>query len=157
MSTNLLPPPPPSLSRPLLPLSPIPSSLSLLLLVSLPRQYKDQVPKQPLSAYMLFTKSKGPKLKAKHPELSQTEMAVKLGERKCDEAKFFTPPFQIPSPHPHTCTPSSEGKKWKSMGPERQEKYKQQYVTLRKSYETQLEQFYSDHPDAKLPRISRAR
>ena len=70
------------------------SSLSLLLLVSLslPRQYKDQVPKQPLSAYMLFTKSKGPKLKAKHPELSQTEMAVKLGERKCDEAKFFTPP-----------------------------------------------------------------
>lgn len=29
---------------------------------------------------MLFSKSKGPKLKAKHPELSQTEMAVKLGE-----------------------------------------------------------------------------
>jgi len=43
-------------------------------------KYKDQVPKQPLSAYMLFSKSKGPKLKAKHPELSQTEMAVKLGE-----------------------------------------------------------------------------
>ena len=76
----------------------------------------------------------------------------------CDEAKFFTPPpLQISSPPTHTCAPSSEGKKWKSMGSERQEKYKQQYVTLRKSYETQLEQFYSDHPDAKLPRISRAR
>ena len=43
------------------------------------------------------------------------------------------------------------------MGSERQEKYKQQYMTLRKSYETQLEQFYSDHPDAKPPRLSRAR
>ena len=127
-----------------------------------PLQYKDQVPKQPLSAYMLFTKSKGPKLKAKHPELSQTEMAVKLGEkmRDCDQAIFNIPPTptnHTPLSSIHTHTPSSEGKKWKSMGSERQEKYKQQYMTLRKSYETQLEQFYSDHPDAKPPRLSRAR
>ena len=55
------------------------------------------MPKAPPSAYMLFTKVKGPKLKEKHPNLLQTEVAVKLG------------------------------KKWKSMGAEKQEKYKRQY------------------------------
>ena len=40
------------------------------------------------------------------------------------------------------------------MGAERQEKYKQQSSALRTSYKTQLEQFYSDHPDAKPPRLS---
>lgn len=70
---------------------------------------------------MLFSKSKGPKLKAKHPELSTTETAVKLG------------------------------KKWRSMAPEKQEKYRQQYVALKRVYESQLQKFYAEHPDARPP------
>ena len=47
---------------------------------SSPSQYKDQVPKHPLTAYMLFSKQKGPKVKLKHPGLTSRELAVKLGE-----------------------------------------------------------------------------
>ena len=79
------------------------------------------MPKPPVSAYLLFSMSKAPKLKEKHPELSQTEMAVKLGKR------------------------------WKSIGAEKQEKYKQQYAALRRNYEEEVEQFYQDHPDARPP------
>ena len=42
------------------------------------------------------------------------------------------------------------------MGADRQEKYKQQYVALRTSYKSELEQFYSDHPDAKLSATTRS-
>ena len=79
------------------------------------------MPKPPVSAYFLFSASKGPKLKKKHPSLSQTELAVRLGKR------------------------------WKSIGAEKQDKYKQQYVALKAKYEEELEQFYLDHPDARPP------
>ena len=84
-------------------------------------QYKDQMPKVPVSAYLLFSRSKAPKLKEKHPELSQTEIAVRLGKR------------------------------WNSIGAEKQEKYKQQYAALRRNYTEEIEQFYQDHPDARPP------
>ena len=82
-------------------------------------QYKDQVPKPPVSAYLLFHKAKGPKLKEKHPELSTTEMAVKLG------------------------------KKWRSMEAEKRDKYKQQYIALKAVYEAEMMQFYEEHPDVR--------
>ena len=44
-------------------------------------KYKDEIPKAPLSPYMLFMKSKQPKVKQKHPKLLMTEVAMILGER----------------------------------------------------------------------------
>ena len=59
----------------------IPNSLPPLFSPSSsPSQYKDQVPKHPQIAYMLFSKQKGPKVKFKHPGLTSRELAVKLGE-----------------------------------------------------------------------------
>ena len=69
---------------------------------------------------MLFCKSKGPKLKLKHPELLQPNVAIKLG------------------------------KKWKTMGAEKQEKYKQQQAALKKTYDAEIEQFYAANPEARL-------
>ena len=84
-------------------------------------QYKDLVPKHPLSAYMLFSQAKGPKLKEKYPNMNCKQMAVKLGKR------------------------------WQTMGAEKQEKYKQQSLLLRKAYNTEMEMFYQEHPDARPP------
>ena len=41
------------------------------------------------------------------------------------------------------------GKKWRSMGAEKQDKYRQQYAKLREEYVAKLERFYEKHPDAK--------
>ena len=45
-------------------------------------KYKDTIPKPPPTPYMLFSKSKQPKLKQKYPNLPMTEVAMKLGERE---------------------------------------------------------------------------
>lgn len=49
-------------------------------------KYKDEIPKPPPTPYMLFMKSKQPKVRDKHPSLPMTEIAMKLGEKemKCD-------------------------------------------------------------------------
>ena len=132
-------------------------------------QYKDEIPKPPLTPYMLFMKSKLPKLKRKHPDLQMTVVASKLGTGRergrraggwegetggkgggrgrdeggdgggggrgdvVRETLFVSPP----------------GKKWNMIGHEKQERYKQQHVALKAAYETQLQRFYEEHPDAK--------
>jgi hypothetical protein len=55
-------------------------SVETLLREEIRVKYKDAIPKPPLTAYMLFTKSKHSKLKQKYPNLQMTEVAVKLGE-----------------------------------------------------------------------------
>ncbi len=70
---------------------------------------------------MLFSMSKGPKLKEKHPSLTLQETAVRLGKR------------------------------WQTMGAQRQEKYRQQSALLRKNYSDQMQEFYQEHPDARPP------
>ena len=77
------------------------------------------MPKAPYSPYFLFTHSKLPKFKAKHPELTQTEIAVKLGQ------------------------------KWKSLGAEQQKKYQTKYVLLKEEYLKEMEIFFEEHPDAR--------
>ena len=47
------------------------------------------------------------------------------------------------------CAHIPSGKKWKSMDADKQNKYKHQYAKLRKEYETKLQGFYEEHPDAK--------
>jgi hypothetical protein len=84
-------------------------------------KYKDTIPKPPLTPYMMFMKTKQPKLKRKYPDLPMTEVATKIG------------------------------KKWSTMAEEKKEKYKQQYVALKAAYDTQLKTFYEEHPDAKPP------
>ena len=74
-----------------------------------------------MSAYFLFSKSKSRKLKEKHPQLTQTELAVKLG------------------------------RKWRNYGEEKQCKYKKLYAELKEQYQQQLEEFYTEHPDARPP------
>ena len=43
------------------------------------------------------------------------------------------------------------GKKWQSMGADKQDKYRQQYQQLKKEHESKLAAFYDHHPDAKVP------
>ncbi|CAI8010131.1 High mobility group protein DSP1 [Geodia barretti] len=82
-------------------------------------KYKDLLPKGPLSPYLLFMKSKQPKLKQKYPNLLMTEVATKIG------------------------------KKWSALPKEKKEKYKQQHTLLKASYEVKLKEFYDEHPDAR--------
>ena len=88
---------------------------------------------------MLFMKSKLPKLKRKHPDLQMTEVASKLGE---SAERWRGEAFLL------TCL-SSPGKKWNTIGQERQGRYKQQHTALKATYEAQLQKFYEDHPDAR--------
>ena len=43
-------------------------------------QYKDEIPKPPLTPYMMFMQTKQPKVKRKYPDLLMTEVATKIGE-----------------------------------------------------------------------------
>lgn len=69
---------------------------------------------------MLYYQRKLPSIKKKYPDLKTTELTQKLGQ------------------------------KWKSLQPEEKEKYKLQYDQLKEGYKQQLEQFYAEHPDAKV-------
>jgi len=82
-------------------------------------QLKQLMPKAPTTAYFLFCKAKRGKLQKKHPELSPIEVTAKLG------------------------------RKWKSMGEEGKAKYKRVYEESVATYHQELEQFYTQHPDAK--------
>ena len=72
-----------------------------------------------MTAYFIFHQSKREKLKRKHPDLSETEVATKLGQR------------------------------WRSMSTEAKDKYIQHHNELKEEYKRQLETFYQEHPEAK--------
>ena len=59
---------------------------TLQFLICSDMQYKDRIPKPALSPYMLFSKSKQPKLKQKRPNCPMTKMAVKLSDVKIDHS-----------------------------------------------------------------------
>lgn len=82
-------------------------------------KYKDQIPKPPVTAYLQFVMSKQSKLREKHPELGQVDVTRRLAQ------------------------------KWKEIGPERRSKYIQRYEHLKKQYQAEIEEFYSEHPDAR--------
>lgn len=82
-------------------------------------KYKDKVPKPPATAYFQFVMSKQSKMREKHPELGQIDVTRRLAQ------------------------------KWKEIGPERRGKYIQRYEHLKKQYKTEIEEFYSEHPDAR--------
>ena len=105
-------------------------------------KYKDEIPKLPLTPYMLFMKSKQPKLKRKHPNLLITEVATKLGEKESTQFNVLESSLIFSN---------SPGRKWSSMGEEKKERYKQQHAVMKTAYEAQLKQFYEEHPDAKPP------
>ena len=152
----------------------IPNSLPPLFSPSSsPSQYKDQVPKHPQIAYMLFSKQKGPKVKSKHPGLTSRELAVKLGEAVLKMVKgmftvgirleyggsqiaiIFVPDFLCSSSS--SSSSLQQGKKWTSLAPHPQQKYKKMYLQQKMKYKTQLEEFCSIHPDARPPRVSPTR
>ncbi len=87
--------------------------------VKLLLQYKELVPKAPMTAFFQFLTAKREKLVEKHPELQAREVAKKLSE------------------------------KWKSLSDERKEKYKFKYRMEKEKYVQDLEQFYEDYPEAK--------
>ena len=53
-------------------------------LIFLHKQYKDEIPKPPLTPYMMFMQTKQPKVKQKYPDLPMTEVATKIGEWEHD-------------------------------------------------------------------------
>ena len=77
------------------------------------------MPKLPMTPYFMFHQSKREKVKQKYPDLSETEVAAKLGQR------------------------------WRSMSVEAKDKYVQHHNKLKEEYKRQLETFYSEHPEAK--------
>ena len=63
-------------------------------------QYKDTLPKPPVTAYLQFVKSKQSKLREKHPELGQVDVTRRLAQ------------------------------KWREIGPERRVCYAYVYVCM---------------------------
>ena len=49
--------------------------------VSLYIQYKDQLPKQPATAYVQFVNSKRSKMMEKHPEMGQVDVTKMLAQK----------------------------------------------------------------------------
>ena len=83
------------------------------------------LPKPPVTAYFQFVNVKRKCLKEKHPELSGAELTTKLS------------------------------KKWKSLPKEKQDKYRSLYQRMREDYLTELEEFYTQHPEAQPLKVSR--
>ncbi|XP_064386454.1 uncharacterized protein LOC135334987 [Halichondria panicea] len=90
-------------------------------------QFKSEFPKAPPTPYMLFVRIKTAAMRAKHPGIKMMEIAKKLGA------------------------------KWQSIGTEKQDKYRQQYQDLKVEYKAKLADFYSHHPDAKVPTRMRSK
>ncbi len=97
-----------------------------------------EFPKAPPTPYMIFVKNKTATIRAKFPDLNQVEIARKLGKQVCLPWLFYMC---------HTFI----GTKWNALGSEKQEKFKQQYQKLKAAYDIKLKEFYTRHPDAKVP------
>lgn len=107
-------------------------------------KFKGQMPKPPLSAYMLFSTSMGSKFRERFPGQTQRELATEIGVSEgCGYNHSLLPLLAFPPP----------GKAWGALTAAKQQRYRDEYLALRSEYETKVATFFEDHPEAKPLRV----
>jgi hypothetical protein len=91
-------------------------SLHRLKLMKLQSFVNDEMPKPPLSPYLMFYQQSRIEASKRHPKYSQTDIAKHLGEI------------------------------WRSMSSKQKEKYSNKYKKLKQKYTQDLETFYKNNP-----------